>query len=413
MDLKKNVFWNTFGTVVFLAAQWLTTILIVRITDNYEDAGLYSLAMSISNVFYMIAIYNVRNFQVSDINEEYKNEDYIFHRMTVMLLALLACVIFVVFTYSDKYTMGVLILYMVYRLGESYVDVLHGIDQRLDRLDIVGKSYMIRGLLMLIVFILCEYFTGNILITILAMAVSSYVAIILFDVRQTNIIAKISINIRFDKIRKLFVICFPLLIYGIALNLQASVPRIITEKILGKELLGYYSSVATPAVIVQSFASVIFAPFITTFTRLYQEKNKLEYRKLALKMIGFCILLGVTAYFGSYCFGDFVLDKILYRGKGITEYCYLLDTTMICTALVALIWFIAILLTIARCNILLSVSTVIGVITEAFVGQCMIAKYRLDGINWSLIISYIVVIIIMGMGAIIKFGKYFSEVEYK
>ena len=28
---------------------------------------------------------------------------------------------------------------MVYRLGESYVDVLHGIDQRLDRLDIVGK----------------------------------------------------------------------------------------------------------------------------------------------------------------------------------------------------------------------------------------------------------------------------------
>lgn len=409
MELKKNVFWNTFGTVVYLAAQWLTTILIVRITSNYEDAGLYSLAMSISNVFYMIAIYNVRNFQVSDINEEYKNEDYVFHRVAVMTIALIACILFVVISYSDKYTMAVLIFYMVYRLGESYVDVLHGIDQRLDRLDIVGKSYLIRGILMLITFSVCEILTGNILITIIVMAICSFLAICIYDVRQTDKIASIPFKIEFGKIKKLFIICFPLLVYGIALNMQASIPRIITEKLLGKELLGYYASVATPAVIVQSFASVIFAPFITTFTRYYQEKNLSAFKSLAIKMLGFCVGLGFIAYWGSVFLGDFVLDKILYAGKGIGPYCYLLNTTMICTALVAIIWFIAILLTIDRANTLLSFSAIIGAIAEILLGYFLIEKYKLDGINWSLIVSYTIVIIIMGMGTVIRLGKHFKE----
>ena len=411
MELKRNVFWNTFGTVVYLAAQWLTTILIVRITNNYEDAGLYSLAMSVSNVFYMIAIYNVRNFQVSDINEEYKNEDYVFHRVAVMTIALVTCILFVVITYSDKYTMGVLIFYMVYRLGESYVDVLHGIDQRLDRLDIVGKSYMMRGIIMLITFSICEIITGNILITIIAMSICSFIAISLYDVRQTHRIAIIPFKIELDKIKKLFIICFPLLIYGIALNMQASIPRIITEKLLGKELLGYYASVATPAVIVQSFASVIFAPFITTFTRYYQEKNLHAFKSLAIKMLGFCVGLGFVAYWGSFFLGDFVLDKILYAGKGIGSYCYLLDTTMICTALVAIIWFIAILLTIDRGNLLLSISAIVGVIAEIILGYYLIDRYNLDGINWSLIISYLIVIIVMGIGAVIRLDKHFKEEE--
>lgn len=409
MELKKNVFWNTFGTVVYLAAQWLTTILIVRLTNNYEEAGVYSLAMSISNVFYMIAIYNVRNFQVSDINEEYKNQDYVFHRLSVMAIALVACIIFVAITYSDLYTMGVLILYMVYRLGESYVDVLHGIDQRLDRMDIVGKSYMIRGIIMLVTFCVSEILFGNILLTILIMAICSFVAIYFYDVRQTNKIALILFVIDFSKIKNIYIICFPLLVYGIALNMQASVPRIITEKLLGKELLGYYASVATPAVIVQSFASVIFAPFITTFTRYYQEKKAKEFINLALKMLIFCVGLGFVAYWGSFFLGDFVLDKILYRGNGIGPYCYLLDTTMICTSLVAIIWFIAILLTINRGNLILSISTIIGVISESILGYYLIDKYKLDGINWSLIISYVIVIIIMGIGAVVRLSRHFKE----
>ena len=70
MKLKCNVLWNTIGTLYYLGMQWLTTVLVVRISGSYEDAGIYSLAVSITNIFYIIAMYNVRNFQVSD----YKNE---------------------------------------------------------------------------------------------------------------------------------------------------------------------------------------------------------------------------------------------------------------------------------------------------------------------------------------------------
>lgn len=411
MDVKRNLFWNTIGTIFYLAAQWLTTVLIVRLTGNYEDAGLYSLAMSVSNVFYMVAIYNVRNFQVSDIEEQFTNEDYVFHRLFVMSIAFVSCLLFALVSYTDWYTIGILVSYMVFRLGESFVDVLHGIDQRLDRLDIVGKSYMMRGAILLAVFFVGEKVTGNLLITILFMAISTFLFIYFYDFRHTNRLVVMKKKVNATKIKGLLLLCFPLLVYGILLNLIAAIPRFITEKLLGKELLGYYASVATPAVIVQSFASVIFAPFVTTFTRYYQEKEKERFRKLAISMLIFCALLGVVSYFGSLLLGEFILDKVIYPGKGIRPYCYLLNTTMICTTMVAVIWFLAILLTIDRANLLLSVATFAGVLAVAVFGTILISQYGLVGINWSLMCSYLTVCLIMGIGLIVRMKRHFKEGE--
>lgn len=407
MSLRKNVIWNTVGTIFYLAVQWLTTVLIVRISNNYQDAGLYSLAISITNVFYIIAIYNVRNFQAADIKEEYKNEDYLFHRITVMLLALLICSAFAIVVYHDSYTVGIIVFYMVFRLNESLVDVLHGMDQRVDRMDIVGKSYLLRGIVMLISFVFMEIWTKDLLLTIIVMAITSFITILIFDVRKTNQITAIHKIVRKDKIIGLYKACFPLLTYGVALNLTASLPRIITEKMYGNELLGYYSSVATPAVIVQAFANVIFSPFITTFSRYYNEGDGKKFQNLAIKLVAFCIGLGACAYVGSLLLGRFVLEKILFQDAGIGPYCYLLNSTMICTTLVALIWLLAIILTIDRATKVLTVANVFGTIFELILAYILIDKYQLDGINISLIITYLLIIIIMGCSIIVRLRKHF------
>lgn len=407
MNLKKNVIWNTLGNIYYLAAQWLTTVLIIRLTGNYRDSGLYSVAMSLSNVFCIIASYNVRNFQTSDLRNQFSNFDYIIQRLTTIALAMLSCVIFTLASYDDIYKILIITSYTLFRVGESLVDVFHGIDQKLYRMDIVGLSYILRGTCVLGFFCAFEIITHNLLITILAMAIGTYSIIFIFDIKQTSTIERIKGILNLSQIKGIYVSCFPMLLYGVALNVTSSIPRFLAEKMLGAELLGYYSSVATPAVIVQSLLNVIFTPFIGTITRCYEEKNKKSFYAVIIKLIVFCILVGCLALAGSMLVGKWIIVDVLYKDKRLVQFCYLLNSTMVCTSIMAIIWLFAILLTITRSMYLLSFATIIGMGAEAILGYVLILYYGLDGINLSLIISYILIIIIMVFSFILKSRKNF------
>ncbi len=414
VELRKSVLWNSVGSLYYLGVQWLTTVLIVRIADNYVDAGLYSLAISITNIFYILAMYNVRNFQVSDVRNQYENEDYIFHRITTMFLALAACSVFVMFVYRDKYTIFVIIAYMVFKLGESLADVFHGINQKADRMDIVGKSFLIRGTIVIVFFVIAEITTKNLFMTIVIMTIMTLCAVVLYDIRMTKIsFFSFEILFRKGKWKGLYRECFSFLIYGIAMNVVASIPRIIMEKMYGKELLGYYASVATPAVIVQSLANVIFVPFIPLFTGYYVEREDKKFWKLVRKMLGFCAGLGGIVYAGSVVGGRFLLEELLYHDPEIGPYCYLLNSTMICTTMVAVIWLLAIILTIDRAGTGLTVASVAGVVTEGILAAVLIYKDGIDGINRSLMCTYAVIILIMCCYIKIRFKKHFSSEQLK
>ena len=43
LSVKANMLWNSIGSMTYLACQWLITIVVVRLSSGYEDAGLLSL----------------------------------------------------------------------------------------------------------------------------------------------------------------------------------------------------------------------------------------------------------------------------------------------------------------------------------------------------------------------------------
>ena len=57
-----NIFFNSFGTIFYYGCQWLTTILIVRLT-GFADKGIYDLAMTFTAAFGIFAIYNTMHYQ--------------------------------------------------------------------------------------------------------------------------------------------------------------------------------------------------------------------------------------------------------------------------------------------------------------------------------------------------------------
>lgn len=408
LSVRKNILWNTSGSIFYLGCQWLTTVLIVRLCHNYEEAGIYSLAMSISNIFYIIATYNIRNYQVSDINEVFGNNDYFYHRICTTIISFAILISFISLEYNDTKTKIILIGYLFFRSTETSTDYFHGIDQKHDRMDIVGISYFIRGITLLSSFAIMEYLFDNLGLTIIVSTVMVYSEVVIWDYRKSNFISKIINKIDYQKVKKLFVLSLPLLIYGISLNILSAIPRINCEKILGSKMLGYYSSIATPAVIIQSIATVIFLPLNGMFTEAYNKKESRLFWKLFWGVLLGCFALGGAAVLTMSFMGEFII-KILYNDLEIVKYSYLLKSTVVCTAMVAIIWFLEMIITIIRELRTLAIISILGMVVEVAISQYYLNAFMLNGLNWSLMIGYSVLIILMIVDIIYVSNKNFKK----
>ena len=84
-SVKKNMLFNTVGSLVYYVCQWLPTVLIVRLS-GYSDAGILSIAMSVTAAPAIIGLFNMRSYQVSDIQEVYNNDAYIKSRTVTNVL---------------------------------------------------------------------------------------------------------------------------------------------------------------------------------------------------------------------------------------------------------------------------------------------------------------------------------------
>ena len=65
VSIQKSIIWNSAGSMVYLITQWLISVLVVRLS-GVETAGILTLAMSVNNVFYSIAMQGLSLIHISE-----------------------------------------------------------------------------------------------------------------------------------------------------------------------------------------------------------------------------------------------------------------------------------------------------------------------------------------------------------
>lgn len=381
--IRKNMLWNILGSVSFIGAQWLMTILIVHLV-GYSEAGYLSLGLSLTNIFTNIAYFCIRNFQVSDTGK-YSQSIYVTHRLAASVMAFLLYALFVIVNGYPAYVFAFLLLFMLYRLNEAVVDVFHGIDQRAWRLDIAGRSFLARGVLTLAAFLIVEAVTKNLVLTTLAMLAAAYGVVFLYDIPRAK--KNEEFHIRWEKtaLASLTRECFPLFLYAICLNAVVPIPRYFLEKLEGSEVLGYYASVAIPASLIQLLASYIYTSFTKLFSDYVAENRRKEFLLLFWKLLATIIGTVMLALAGSALLGEWAL--VLLFTESIREYAYLLVPTIFCCGLIALIWFVGTILTILRDMKGLLLGAAAGVFTAAAASYPCIVTWGVEGVNTALFFS--------------------------
>lgn len=381
----KNVFYNTFGNIFYSFCQWLITIVVVYL-ENYEfgSAGILSLAMTTSSSFSAISLFSMRNYQISDSKGEFTQGQYVSSRLITCAVALIACIIYAI-PGNNIFQVLCIAAFMLVRISESLADVLFGVDQMHDKYGLICLSCTLRGLLTAGSFIVVMRMTHNLVLTLFTMAVLNLLIVVIIDVRITFKLEKIIIKLKDKSLIKLFKQCLPLVVFTFLLSLVNLIPKQVLNMVQGEDALGVYSSIASPTLVVQVFASVAFAPFIPKLAQLLEQK---EYDKF-LKIQRFTYI-GLAALAGVVLAGAALLGRpalfLLFK-EDILEYYDLFIPIVCCTILLAGVWVIdAIVVTVRRLKILLIGMAVDFVILCLITYPC-ITIYGQNGTSYAQIIA--------------------------
>ena len=392
LSVSQNALYNTLGTVIFCFCQWATSaLLVVHLSPAnvaVANTGLLQLCVSITNIFFGISTYNVRTYQISDVNDKYSHGDYIGARFVTAPLSVALCIGYVLILGYDIKTVLCITFYMLFRLNETFSDVLHAIDQKNYRMDYVGISFIIRGIVLVIAFAASLYITGDLLISVIIMAVATTAVVIFYDIPRTSQFGSIKPVFNKKSIVSLLVICLPTVISLVAFTAISSVPRQTLEAMQGTEALGYYGTVAAPVLVVQTMATSIFNPMLTELAVLYSNGENRQFMKKLFVSVLLLLVITLLVLGGIAVLGEFAVGIVF--GKDFVPYTYLMYGVVGCAAAYTLSWICTNVLIIMRRLKICMVASVIALALSALWARPFINGFGMNGVSFVIILAYVI-----------------------
>lgn len=360
-NIKKNMLWNAAGNIVYLFCQWLITILVANI-GSFTDAGVLSIAMSVSATFQTVALFGIRNYQISDIEGKYSDTCYVSFRILTCGTALVLCMLFSLFTGYRSNQLLSIFLFMLFRLSENFADVLHGIAQKNGRLDIAGKSYAFKGIGILAVFVAVFKLSSSLNSALFAMALLSWSCTLVYDVCVVKKLSDFRLIKKAENPWTLAKIALPLCAYQFINNAVSTVPKLILEQHTGEEILGIYSSIFAPALLIASAANYLYTPFVPYFAEAYSKRDTRTFIRTFIKIVCAIAAVAVITIIAAIFFGDFAL-KLLF-GEKILAYSYLLIPILISIFASAIFTFLCTICVVLRDFVCLLIACGAGLLSE-------------------------------------------------
>lgn len=377
---KANMLWNSAGSLTYLACQWLMTVVVVRLSDGYDEAGLLSLAMSVVGIFGTFANYKMGTFQISDINHENTLGEYLGFRIFTLSFSFVACIVYAFFTCAP-YAIATVALFYVYKAMGLVMDVLHGTNQQHRRMDYSGRSFMLQGVTMLSSFVAVFGLTQNLNLAIVAMTILAALVMLLYDVPRTARFETVRVSLSRKKALYFLKVSFPAVVASLAASAIFTVPKQYLALEFGEAALGIYSSVAAPALIVQMGATYLYNPLLDLFPRHYFAGDKRGFARLLVRTVLSIILVAIACAVLLQFIGSWVLALLL--GESIVPYVYLLQPVLLSTMLTAFLWFFGDLLITLRnfkAYFVANVAALIAVIPLSFV---CVNTWDMNGVSFA------------------------------
>lgn len=297
-QLSNNIIWYTLGSGLNSCISLIFILAATRI-NGIEAAGLLSVCFSITFIMQTLVYLGNRVFEVSDL----KTDDSVYFTLKVFVSAITA-VITLLFCFLSSYSFSktiVVFILLFVRIIEAFSDTYYAVIQKQERLDLVGISYLFKCVLSLLVFIIVDLITRNLVFSALGMLISTFAVYLFYDRKIVSLFQRPHFH------RSMISFCSSLaasMLFFIAFNfiitLIANVPRLIADSQLSEAEMGFFSILFMVPSVMNLFSQFIIQPFLTSMTESVQlnQTGRLKHtvRLISAAIIGFCAVCSAAAY---------------------------------------------------------------------------------------------------------------------
>ncbi len=409
-SLFSSFSWTVAGNVIYSACQWGIIIVLAKLVTT-DIVGVYSLALAVTTPVIMLSQMNLRIVQATDADYTTAFNTYFSIRffLTLLALAVIAGVSLVV----GKGTSSLLIIVMIgaAKAFESISDVCYGLFMQHERMDLMGKSLVLRSVVSLALFFALLYFLRNTPIGLLGLTLVWAIMLFAYDMRNARKLDRArlfkpgweglqkaseadSFIPRWDlpAFSGIFVLSLPMGIASVLDSLTVYIPRYAIAYFSGDSQLGIFTALSY---LLLAIGLVVYSITYASVPRLAQHHARGERREfglLLLTVFGIIAAVCVVMMLGVLLFGDRLISflyteryaqysnlLVWLMGAGI----FLFSGSILNTALISM----------RRFGVLMAVS-LSSVVCTAAASLILIPSKGLVGAVWAVAISAAVTLII-------------------
>lgn len=373
---KKNFLWNVIGMTCNCFNSLFFMILITRI-NSMDDAGIFTLSFSIACLVYYIGTYAGRVYQVTNVNDSITDSDFIIHRAITCVMMVFISLMYCFISGYSLYKFTVVILLCIYKSLEAFSDVLYGVVQKNNNLYQVGISLTIKSVFALILFVVVDIVTRNIIYSILFAILAWILVIVLYDFKNVNYVSKFKLHFNISSLRDIFKNGFFVFIINFLSSYIVNAPKYALDGRASNELQAIFGIILMPATLISLGVQYFIQPFLEQLTSSFKNNDKKAFNKVVIKLLFITSGLGAICLIGAYILGIPVLSLVY--GLELSAYLFELEIIIFGSILFALSLILSSALITVRYNFIQFIVFVITSVFGFFISIILITRFSIDG----------------------------------
>lgn len=292
---RRAYIWNTASGVINAAQSAVILIFISRYLGVVE-AGTFTIAYAVANLIGVFAKYGVRNFQVTDIEEQYSFLTYLLARIISVSGSVVFLAVYLAMQIGwQKYTVEkamVVLAVCVWKLIDAMEDVFIGAYQGKGKLSVGACYYTLRLLFstgMYCGLIVCGF--NLVHATVITVCISTLVCICFCGVSLRKFDMP-DHSVRLKPLGGLLRVCFPLCIGSTLANYIGNAPKYTIDQYMSDSSQAYFGYIMMPAFVILLFSNFIYQPLVRNLGVLWESGEPDKFLRMVFRQ--FAIVLGFT-----------------------------------------------------------------------------------------------------------------------
>lgn len=314
---KKLFLWNLLGSGLYSLASLILIYLTIYIIGPM-DGGIFSISLTLAQMYVYIVYYETRNYMVTDTINEFPFIDYYVVKIVNAAFMILISFIYALCKNFAFYKLLIFILVSIYRLLDGYADVFEGYFHKVGRLDLAGKSMFFRTLISVLLYFFVLKLTNNLIYALITAIFSGIVALYFFDILIFDLDLKIKGIFNKNNIIAIWKQCFPLFIGMFLWTYILSASRIAVDDVMSSNYQSYYQLLFLPVSVINLFAGFLIRPSLLKLTTFYKQKNLFEFKKIIFHILAYLLIFTIFCLVLAYTIGIHILG--VFAGCSLIQY---------------------------------------------------------------------------------------------